>query len=114
MIFDAVSEGTEVGAIDLIDEQPDDDARVVAEESDGEVEVGREPPAGAGIDLAESGAAFERHQGQDSTLGQMTQQQILRDVDDRGIAALRRPGRRMPQNVALGQPDVVRTAHVAG
>jgi hypothetical protein len=111
MIFDAVSEGTEVGAIDLIDEQPDDDARVVAEESDGEVEVGREPPAGA---VAESGAAFERHQGQDSTLGQMTQRQILRDVDDRGIAALRRPGRRMPQNVALGQPDVVRTAHVAG
>jgi len=58
--------------------------------------------------------ALERHQCEDPTLGQVTQQQILGDVDDRGIAALRRLGRRVAENVALGQPDVIRIAHVAG
>ena len=43
----------------------------------------------------------------DTTLGQM----ILCDVDDRGVATLRRLGRRVAQDVALGQPDIVGTVH---
>lgn len=79
-----------------------------------EVEVGREPPAGAGIRLVECGAALESDQRENATLGQMTQQQILGDVDDRGIATLWRLGRRVAQDVALGQPDVVGTVHATG
>ena len=99
-VIDRVGKWTKASAIDLIDEQPDDGGRVVAESGDGEVEVGRERPGGAGIDLAERGAALERHQCEDPTLGQVTQQQILGYVDDRGIAALRRLSRRVAQNVA--------------
>jgi hypothetical protein len=44
----------------------------------------------------------------------MTQQQILCDVDDRGVATLRRLGRRVAQEVALGQPDIVGTVHAMG
>ena len=113
-VIDAVGEWTKASAIDLIDKQANDGGRVVVEGGDGEVEVGREPPGGAGIHLAESGAALERHQREGPTLGQVTQQQILGDVDDGGISALRRLGRRVAQNVSLRQPDVVGTAHDAG
>lgn len=88
-VVDAVGERTDVSAVDLIDEQVEDRGWVVVEGCDGEVEISGESAGGAGIDLAKCSAAFERHQAEESSLGQVTQQQILGDVDDRSVAALR-------------------------
>jgi hypothetical protein len=113
-VFDVVGERTEASAVDLTDEQLGDRGGVVVEGRYREVEVGREPPGGAGIRFSECGAALESDQSEDTALGQMTQQQILCDIDDRGVATLRRLGRRVAKEVALGQPDVVGKVHARG
>src|SRR5659263_542989 len=84
----AVGERTKASVDDLTDKQLDDRGRVVVQGGDGEVEVGREPPGGSGVDLSERGAPLEGHEGEDPAFGQVAQQQTLGDVDDRGIATL--------------------------
>ncbi len=94
-VLDVVAERTKASAVDLTDEQLGDRGGVVVEGRYREIEVGREPPAGAGIRLSKCRATLESDQCEDTTLGQMTQQQILCDVDDRSVATLRRLGRRV-------------------
>src|SRR5659263_194948 len=55
----AVGERTKASVVDLTDKQLDDRGRVVVQGGDGEVEVGREPPGGSGVDLPERGAPLK-------------------------------------------------------
>jgi len=56
---------------------------------------------------------LERHLGEDATSGLVSEEEVLSNVDDRGVTLLGRLGRSVTQDVALGQPDLVGIAHVA-
>lgn len=111
-LCDSVSERADRESVDRGDQGRE---RVIGVGADGhevEVEVEGEPAGGACVELAQRRAAFERERLEDPGSVEVAQEEILGNVNNRGIAALS-PGTRrgVAGDVPDGEADL---AHVAG
>ena len=87
-----------------------DELGVVSDVADGEVQVHRKPALGARIELAQGCAALEDEVVEHGPLGEVAQEQVLRDIDQRRFQALAL-GWCVAMNMSDGQPDVMLFRH---